>query len=135
MADTISQAQRSRVMARVRSKNTRPEIKVRRAIHAAGFRFQLHSKRLPGTPDIVLPRFKTAVFVNGCLWHWHGCKASRMPSTNADYWNAKIQRNTERDKQNVATLQADGWAVETLWECELETGTEAVIYRLIKKRG
>ena len=135
MADTISQAQRSRVMAKVRSKNTRPEIRARRAIHASGFRFRLHPKSLPGVPDIVLRRYQTVVFINGCFWHWHGCKASRMPSSNTDYWNAKIKRNVERDKVNTAALLAGGWIVETVWECNLDAEVEAVIDRLNAQRS
>ena len=135
MADTVSKAQRSRIMAKVRSKDTKPEIQVRRAVHAAGFRFRLHLKQLPGKPDVVFPRYKVAVFVNGCLWHWHGCWNSRMPSTNVDYWNAKIKRNTERDEENIAALQAAGWAVITVWECELNVGIEAVIATLKARRG
>lgn len=128
--DTVSSAERSRTMRQVRSENTAPEMYVRRALHAAGFRFRLHHKRLPGHPDIVLAKYKTAVFVQGCLWHWHGCRRSRMPSSNAGYWQRKIARNVERDAQNAATLSGMGWRVELVWECELADSTADLIARL-----
>ena len=117
-------------MRQVRSENTTPEMYVRRALHAAGFRFRLHDKRLPGNPDLVLARYKTVVFVQGCLWHWHGCRRSRMPSSNVDYWERKIARNVERDAKNTTVLSDTGWCVELVWECELATGTMSLIERL-----
>lgn len=128
--DTVSSAERSRIMRQVRSKNTTPEMYVRRTLHAAGFRFRLHDKRLPGNPDLVLARHKTVVFVQGCLWHWHGCRRSRMPSSNADYWRRKIARNVERDARNAATLSDRGWRVELVWECELALATANLIEAL-----
>lgn len=128
--DTFSSVERSRIMRQVRSKNTTPEMYVRRALHAAGFRFRLHDKRLPGNPDLVLARHKTVIFVQGCLWHWHGCRRSRMPSSNADYWRRKIARNVERDTRNVATLSGMGWRVELVWECELASATGSLIETL-----
>lgn len=111
-ADTVSPSERSRIMRRVRSENTAPEMYVRRALHAAGFRFRLHDKRLPGSPDLVLSKYRTVVFVQGCLWHWHGCRRSRMPSSNVDYWYRKITSNVERDAMNAAALSDMGWRVE-----------------------
>ena len=134
MADIISKAKRSHVMAQVRSKNTRPEIITRRAIHAAGFRFRLHQKSLPGSPDIVLSRYKTVVFVNGCFWHWHGCKASRMPSTNRPYWESKINRNVERDRTTYVALEAEGWSIRTVWECELSREVGELVRHLEQRR-
>lgn len=128
--DTVSSAERSRIMRQVRSKNTTPEMYVRRTLHAAGFRFRLHDKRLPGHPDLVLARHKTVVFVQGCLWHWHGCRRSRMPSSNADYWQRKIARNVERDARDAATLSGMGWRVELVWECELASATANLIETL-----
>ena len=135
MTDTVTQAKRSQIMARVRSKNTGPEVKVRQALHAAGFRFRLHLKSLPGSPDIVLPKYRTAVFVNGCLWHWHGCKSSRMPSTNKLYWENKIQRNVERDRNNTISLKSCGWHIETIWGCQLELGIRDALGRLEERRS
>ena len=117
-------------MARVRNKDTKPELVVRRAVHAAGFRYRLHVKELPGAPDLVFPRYRLAVFVHGCFWHWHGCPRSRMPATNTGYWQNKINRNVERDQQHVAELRRRGWTTEVIWECELVPGTERLLYRL-----
>jgi DNA mismatch endonuclease (patch repair protein) len=130
MGDIVSAAERSRIMAMVPSQNSSPEVAVRRALHAAGFRFRLHGKHLPGKPDIVLPRYKTVVFVHGCLWHWHGCKRSRMPASNASYWTRKIEGNVRRDTENADALRGAGWSVEVVWECELPEGAEALIRRL-----
>ena len=128
-------AHRSWTMRQVRSINTKPELRVRRALHAAGFRFRLHRKDLPGHPDIVLPRFQTVVFVNGCQWHWHGCKRSRMPATNRDYWTKKIERNVARDAENCRLLREQGWTVAIIWECQLDSDTERLIEELRRKRS
>ncbi|RUU25222.1 MULTISPECIES: very short patch repair endonuclease [unclassified Mesorhizobium] len=112
---------RSRQMALIRSVDTKPEMLVRRLAHRLGFRFRLHRKDLPGKPDLVFPGRRAAVFVHGCYWHGHGCKrGARMPKTNVDYWTAKIGRNRERDEANVAALEAAGWRVLVVWECELK---------------
>lgn len=121
--DTTTPEKRSRVMASVRSKNTRPEMAVRRALHAAGLRYRLHVARLPGKPDIVLPRHGTVVFVHGCLWHAHGCHNTRVPQSNIEYWSAKLARNATRDAEHAAALQASGWTVVVIWECEIESAT------------
>ena len=117
-------------MRQVKSVNTKPEMVMRRALHAAGFRFRLHRRDLPGSPDLVFPRFRAVVFVNGCFWHWHGCKRSRMPASNREYWEMKIARNVERDRQTLAQLDALGWEVHVIWECELQRGIEAVTAHL-----
>ncbi|PZQ11909.1 MAG: very short patch repair endonuclease [Ancylobacter novellus] len=112
---------RSAVMRAVKSRDTRPEMLVRRTAHALGYRFRLHRKDLPGSPDLVFPRFGTAVFVHGCFWHGHECaRGSRKPKTNAAYWEAKIARNVARDERAREALEAAGWRVVTLWECELK---------------
>ena len=129
-ADTVSSAERTRIMGRVRSADTKPELYVRRTLHAAGLRFRLHDRRLPGSPDLVLAKHRTVVFVQGCLWHWHGCRRSRMPAANAEYWRRKIARNVERDAANAAVLSEMGWRVELVWECELAASTAALIARL-----
>lgn len=118
MADNRSPESRSALMSRIGSKNTAPEVIVRRLLHALGYRFRLHRKDLPGTPDIVLPARQTAVFVHGCFWHAHGCKIGRPPKTRPEFWGPKLERNRERDRENEAALRAAGWTVETVWQCE-----------------
>jgi DNA mismatch endonuclease (patch repair protein) len=111
---------RSATMARVRSVDTSPEMKVRRALWAAGLRYRLHAGDLPGRPDIVFRGRKLAIFVHGCFWHQHqGCKRARLPSTRIDYWHPKLRRNVERDKQSRSELISAGWRVLVLWECEI----------------
>ena len=113
--------QRSRNMSAIKNRNTKPELAVRRALHAFGFRFRLHRQDLPGKPDIVLPKFKTVVFVNGCFWHQHsGCRFASKPVTRQDFWQTKLARNVERDIQNYAKLIELGWRVIVVWECELQ---------------
>ena len=119
-------------MARIASIDTSPELFVRRAAHAAGFRFRLHRRDLPGKPDLVFPRLKIAVFVNGCFWHWHGCKRSRMPQANREYWEAKIARNVARDKRSYREIKNLGWKYSVVWECNLVDGTRRLI-RALKK--
>src|SRR5262249_27457628 len=111
---------RSRIMRAVRSKNTKPEIRVRSALHRAGFRFRIHSKYLPGIPDIVFPARKKAIFVNGCFWHAHGCLQSRPPTSNLEYWTPKLKANKNRDAANYRHLRSLGWRSLTIWECELK---------------
>lgn len=119
MADTVSQEQRSATMARVRNKNTQPELRVRSAAHALGLRFRLYRRDLPGTPDLVFPKYKVALFVHGCFWHRHeGCPRATMPKTRVDYWQAKFHRNVERDARHAADLLALGWKPAVIWECE-----------------
>ena len=134
MPDMFDAEKRSEIMRRVRGKHTTPELRVRRRLHRAGFRFRLHVKTLPGTPDIVLPRFRTAVFVHGCFWHWHGCRRSRMPATNRAFWQAKIDRNVARDKKHQLALAAAGWRCRVIWECEAVAATEALLVELDAER-
>ncbi|MGE0134655.1 MAG: very short patch repair endonuclease [Dehalococcoidia bacterium] len=117
-------------MAAVRGKDTAPEIRVRRALHAAGYRFRLHLRNLPGRPDVVLPRHRMAVFVHGCFWHGHGCERAKRPATNSDYWDAKRARNVQRDKNAQRDLRAQGWRIAVIWTCQLETDTVALLRRL-----
>ena len=130
MADTVSPEKRSDVMRRVRSKDTRPEMAVRRVLHKHGFRYRLHQAKLSGRPDLVLTKYKTAVFVHGCLWHWHGCKNSRMPHSNVDYWESKIARNVERDRSHRVKLEDAGWRVSVIWECSIDAGLEELLQSL-----
>lgn len=132
--DVHTREQRSRNMAAIRSANTKPEVRVRSALHALGYRFRLHCKDLPGKPDIVLPKYHTAIFVHGCFWHCHRCKyGSVIPATRADFWAAKRGGNVTRDRRNASALRKLGWRVLTFWECEVRT-PEAVLARVRKLR-
>lgn len=119
MADTLSQEERSDRMSRIRGTNTGPELLVRRYLHALGLRFKLHDRRLPGKPDLVLPKYRTVVFVNGCFWHAHECQKGRIPGTRSAFWREKFERNRTRDMRNVRALRRLGWRVLTVWECSL----------------
>ena len=123
---------RSEIMSRIRSKNTGPEMEVRRALHRAGHRFRIHRADLPGSPDLLFPRHRVALFVNGCFWHWHGCKRSRMPKSNVDYWTAKIEGNVERDRRTRSELERLGWKWRVIWECEIASGVERLSRELGK---
>ena len=120
MADNHSKEVRSMNMSRIRSTNSKPEEIVRKYLFSKGFRYRKNVKKLPGCPDIVLPKYKTVIFVNGCFWHKHDCPRFVWPSSNQDYWIPKIQRNIERDRLNAAELQKKGWHIITFWECELK---------------
>lgn len=121
--DVYSSEKRSAVMRRVKGKDTTPELKVRKALTALGARYRLHRKDLPGSPDIVLPGRRLALFVHGCFWHGHDCaRGARTPKANRDYWLAKVGRNRARDAASAEALAALGWRVETIWECELKQG-------------
>lgn len=120
MVDVFTPEQRSTVMARIRGKDTKPEIAVRRILHAMGYRFRLHRRDLPGTPDIVFPGRRKAIFVHGCFWHGHpGCRFARRPATRPEFWAEKIGGNQKRDRIVVARLRSLGWSVATVWECAL----------------
>ncbi|WP_311268786.1 DNA mismatch endonuclease Vsr [Sphingobium sp. WCS2017Hpa-17] len=123
MADVHDPATRSRNMAAIKGSHTKPEMQVRAALHAAGLRFRLHVKNLPGKPDLVFPRWRAVIFVNGCFWHHHDCHLFRWPSTREDFWRAKIGRNVENDDRVVGALLASGWRVATVWECALKGRT------------
>lgn len=120
MTDIVDPATRSRMMSGIRGRNTKPEIIVRKYLHAAGFRFRLHVKDLPGKPDIVLPRYKTVIFVHGCFWHQHpGCKDAVMPKSNKEFWFTKLNSNISRDQKNITALQTQGWKTIIFWECDI----------------
>ncbi|OIN57137.1 very short patch repair endonuclease [Arsenicibacter rosenii] len=121
MTDVHTPQQRSYNMSRIKGKDTKPEMIVRKYLHARGFRYRLHNKDLPGKPDIVLPRYRTVIFVHGCFWHGHeGCRYFILPKTKTDWWEAKISGNKERDNRNLAALRASGWKVIIVYECELK---------------
>ena len=113
--------QRSRNMSAIKSKNTKPEIAVRKVLHSMGYRFRLHRKDLPGSPDIVLPKYKTVIFVHGCFWHRHqNCKYASTPKTRQEFWNKKFNENINRDKINQENLSSKGWKIIIVWECEIK---------------
>lgn len=117
--DRLTPKQRSKTMKAVRSKDTKPELFVRQRLHARGFRFRLHRKDLPGKPDIVFPSRKCVIFVHGCFWHGHGCRPNALPATRREYWGPKIKGNMVRDERNRKDLEAVGWNVLIVWECDL----------------
>lgn len=121
MTDTLTPKKRSWTMSRIRSKNTKPEVLVRSILHRLGFRFRLNGKGFPGNPDIVLRKYKTVIFVNGCFWHRHeNCRKSTLPKTNTEFWQNKLDRNVSRDKLNLVNIAASGWNAVVVWECELK---------------
>ena len=125
MADTVSKEKRSEIMSHVTGKETKPEIIVRKYLFARGLRYRKNVERLPGTPDIVFPKYKTAVFVNGCFWHGHkGCKYSHLPSSNFEYWEKKIADNIERDERKKRELEGLGYRVLIIWQCQLKSNTK-----------
>jgi DNA mismatch endonuclease (patch repair protein) len=125
MSDNLTPEQRRKTMSRVKSRDTGPEMKVRRLAHSLGFRFRLHREDLPGKPDLVFPRLNKLIFVHGCFWHGHdGCEASARPASNTDYWNKKLDRNKKRDQVNIEKLIAAGWDVLVIWECQTKDQDE-----------
>lgn len=120
--DKLTKEQRHRNMAAIRGKDTKPEILVRKFLFSRGFRYRINHPRLPGRPDIVLLKYRTVIFVNGCFWHGHdNCKYFRLPKSNVDFWQKKIERNIERDKEELSQLVAMGWHCITIWECQLKS--------------
>ncbi|WP_042371996.1 very short patch repair endonuclease [Bacteroides neonati] len=136
MADVLTKEQRHRNMAAIRGKGTKPEMLVRKFLFSHGFRYRLNHPRLPGHPDIVLRKYRTAIFVNGCFWHGHdNCRYFRLPKTNIDFWQKKIERNKERDKKEQCQLATMGWHYITIWECQLKPKVrmqtlESLVYTL-----
>lgn len=114
-------------MSRIRSQDTRPELRIRRALHRIGYRYRLHNAALPGRPDLVFPGRRKVLFVNGCFWHSHpGCREGRIPGSNRDYWEPKLRRNVERQASAVSALRDQGWSALVIWECEIENSLEAI---------
>lgn len=120
MTDILDPEGRSRLMKRVKQKHTAPEMRVRSLLHRMGYRYSLHRKDLPGTPDIVFPRRRLAIFVHGCFWHGHDCRRGRLPKSNTGYWRPKIEANRSRDQRKQTGLESDGWRVVIVWQCELD---------------
>lgn len=136
MADTMTQEQRSRCMAAIKGKDTKPEMTVRRYLFSRGLRYRVQVRDLPGTPDIVLPKYKTVVFVDGCFWHGHkDCRYYRLPKSNFDFWKSKIERNIARDTSDEEKLRALGWRVIRVWECKIKkvSDREKVLNRLYRE--
>lgn len=130
--DRVPQGTRSAIMSKVRGRNTKPEMLVRSLLHRLGYRFRLHKKDLPGRPDIVFPSRRAAIFVHGCFWHQHsGCRKASIPETRREFWQAKLQRNVDRDVENVEALRARGWKVLIVWECETKD-MDALSFKLDK---
>jgi DNA mismatch endonuclease (patch repair protein) len=135
MLDVFPPEKRSEIMGRIKGKDTSPELAVRSTLHAMGYRFRLHRKDLPGKPDIVLPKYKTVVFVNGCFWHGHDCrKGKSVPATNTEFWKAKIDGNVCRDRETDDKLKKMGWRVLVVWECEV-SDRETLCERLASELG
>lgn len=135
MADNHSKEVRSMNMSHIRSTNSKPEEIVRKYLFSQGFRYRKNVKKLPGCPDIVLPKYRTAIFVNGCFWHKHNCPRFVWPSSNQEYWRPKILRNVERDQRNTEDLKALGWNVITVWECELKKAVRDKQLRLLVEKS
>ena len=132
--DIWSKRKRSEVMGRIKGKNTKPEMILRSQLFKRGFRFRVNKKDLPGKPDIVLPKYRTAIFVHGCFWHYHkDCREGRIPSSNTKFWKEKLERNIAKDEKNVEALKIKGWNVVVVWECEIENRLEKTLKYLIKK--
>ena len=135
MTDFMTKAERSLWMANIRGKDTKPELVVRKFVHGQGLRFRLHAANLPGRPDLILPRYRAAVFVDGCFWHGHRCQGKRIPKRNSAFWGAKIATNKARDRRNQRTLRAAGWRVLRVWECQLSKkgSRERVLPKLVER--
>lgn len=129
MADIVDKATRSRMMSGIKGKDTKPEMIVRRALHKAGFRYRLHVKDLPGKPDIVLPKYRTVIFVHGCFWHMHNCKYFKWPKTRAGFWKEKIEGNVKRDHVNFEKLLGQEWDVVIIWECQAKEISDEIFDR------
>ena len=132
MADVVDPATRSRMMAGIRGKNTRPELLIRHALHRLGFRYRLHDPGLPGKPDMAFPKYKAAVQTHGCFWHGHHCHLFKWPTSRVEFWQKKITRNREKDAENVAALTADGWRVLAIWECAIKGRTRRPLQEIVE---
>jgi len=135
MADVVSAEIRSRMMSGIRGKNTKPEMVIRRGLHAKGFRYVLHDERLPGKPDLVFPKYQAVIFIHGCFWHGHNCHLFKWPKTRKDFWQTKIERNRALDDRALHELQKLGWRTGCIWECSIKgrtrRGSDQIIDRCV----
>jgi len=120
MTDIVDKKTRSRMMSGIQGKNTKPEVMVRKALFADGFRYRLHDKQLPGKPDLVFPKYRAVILINGCFWHLHGCHLFKWPSSRPEFWKHKLESNRERDLRNMEQLRQQGWRVLVIWQCALK---------------
>ena len=132
--DRVSSSSRSKLMSRIKAKNTKPEIIVRKALFSRGYRYRLHGQELPGKPDLVFPGKKKVIFVHGCFWHGHDCKKGKRPKSNTSFWDNKLDRNIDRDASNIKKLLAAGWSAYVVWECQLQN-VDDVIDQLVDFLG
>ena len=130
--DTVDRETRSKIMRSVPQKNTKPEICLRKALHRRGFRYRLHDKKLPGSPDLVFPKYKVVIFVHGCFWHRHNCNATTTPKSNLEFWERKFKANIERDCRNIKWLLVNKWKVIIVWECSIK-GSESNVEMVVSK--
>lgn len=134
MTDVFTKEKRSEVMSKIKGKNTKIELVVRSWLHSQGYRYRLHDKRFPGTPDVVLPKYKTAIFIHGCFWHAHkNCKYFKLPMTRTDFWSEKLDHNVVRDQKKTEELQLLGWNVIVVWECELKHNSNERLIKLLSE--
>lgn len=133
MADVVTPEVRSRMMAGIRGKNTKPEMVIRKGLHRLGFRFLAHDKRLPGKPDLVFPKWRAAIFVNGCFWHGHNCHLFKLPATRTEFWRVKIWSNQQRDQLVLRKLDELGWRTLSVWECEIKARSREEIDSLLAR--
>jgi len=131
MVDVVDRETRSRMMSGIRGKNTKPELLIRKGLHARGFRFRLHDKHLPGKPDLVLPKYSAVIFVHGCFWHGHDCHLFKWPKTRREFWRRKITRNRQKDAESCVSLKAEGWYILTIWECALKGRTRRPLDKVL----
>lgn len=133
MADVVSAEKRSQMMSGIRGKDTTPEMIIRKGLHARGFRYRLHDRKLPGKPDLVFPAYKAVIFIHGCFWHVHDCHLFKWPSSRPEFWKQKLTGNIEKDQENFAALERDGWRILTVWECALKGRTKLPVDAIIDK--
>lgn len=133
MVDIVDKQTRSRMMAGIRGKDTKPEMIIRKALFARGFRYRLHDKKLPGKPDLVFPQYHAIIFINGCFWHRHNCHLFKWPSTRPEFWKNKINKNVEVDKKNYKKLKQDGWYILTVWECAIKGREKLSFEKMIEQ--
>lgn len=133
MADVVSPAKRSLMMAGIKGKNTKPELAIRKALHHLGFRYRLHVKELPGKPDLVFSQYNAVIFINGCFWHGHNCHLFKWPSSRVEFWREKIERNQEVDRENMEKLEKAGWRIACIWECAVKGKTKRIFMDVIEE--